>query len=77
MGKYDRICKLTGVENYSRWWKQMTLVLCGEKLWSHCSSGSDPLDLANFASTKPMPLDEKSPTDVEKKVFLTWLAKDS
>ena len=77
MGKFNHICELMSVENYSQWWKQMTLTLHGEELWSHCSSSTDLSDLANLASTKPIIADGKAPTDVEKKVFLSWLAKDS
>ena len=65
MGKFNHICELMGTENYS------------QELWSHCSSGTDLSDLANLTSTKPIIVDGKAPTDVEKKVFLSWLAKDS
>ena len=77
MGKFDHICELMGLENYSQWQKQMTLALRRKELWSHYSSSTNLSDLANFASTKPIIADRKTPTDVEKKVFLSWLARDS
>ena len=71
MGKFDHICELMGLENYSQWWKQMTLTLRGKELLSHYSSSTNLSNLANLASTKPIIADGKAPTDVEKKVFLT------
>ena len=77
MGKYDHIFKLTGAENYAQWHRQMTLALKGERLWNHCSNGSDPLDLAELAIDKPTLVDPAAVTDAEKEKILNWLAKDA
>ncbi|KAF8548226.1 hypothetical protein OG21DRAFT_1516525, partial [Imleria badia] len=77
MGKYDHICELTGAENYPQWKKQMTLALQGEQLWSHCSSGRDPQDFADYASHIPKPADPAAVTDAEREQILDWLAKDA
>ena len=77
MGKYDHICELTGAENYAQWRRQMMLALKGEHLWNHCSNGSDPLDLTDFAIDKPTPVDPAAVTDTEKEKILDWLAKDA
>ena len=57
MGKYDHINELTGAENYFQWRRQMMLALQGERLWPHCSDGTDQEDLANLASSIPTPTD--------------------
>ncbi|KIK78592.1 hypothetical protein PAXRUDRAFT_772502 [Paxillus rubicundulus Ve08.2h10] len=50
MGKYNHIPTLTGVENYHAWRTDMKYALGAEDLWCHISTGTDPLDLLNFAS---------------------------
>ena len=77
MGKYDHICELTGAENYAQWRRQVTLALKGERLWNHCSSGTDPKDFTEVATTKPEPKDPAAVTDTEKEKILDWLAKDA
>ena len=77
MGKYDHICELTGAENYPQWKRQLTLALKGEWLWSHCSNGSDPSNLVEFAATIPTPADLKTITTAETEQILDWLAKDA
>ena len=53
------------------------LALKGERLWNHCSNGSDPLDLAELAVDKPTPANPAAVTDKEKEKILDWLAKDA
>jgi hypothetical protein len=77
MGKYDHICELTGAETYPQWKRQITLALKGERLWPHCSSGTDPSNLADLASTTPVPADPKAITKAEIETTLDWLAKDA
>ena len=77
MGKYDHICELTGTENYAQWHRQVTLALKGERLWNHCSSGTDLKDFAEVATTKPESKDLAAVTDMEKEKILDWLAKDA
>ena len=77
MGKYDHICELTGAENYAQWHRQMALALRGERLWNHCSSGTNPADLAKLATNKPVPADPAAVKDEEKEKILDWLAKDA
>ena len=66
-----------GAENYVQWPRQVTLALKGERLWNHCSSGTDPKDFAEVATTKPEPKDPAAVTDTEKEKILDWLAKDT
>ncbi|KIK76794.1 hypothetical protein PAXRUDRAFT_100873, partial [Paxillus rubicundulus Ve08.2h10] len=77
MGKYDHICELTGADNFPQWRRQMVLALKGERLWAHCSSGSDPTNLADFASSIPSPIDPTAMTVAETETVLDWLAKDA
>ena len=77
MGKYDHICELTRAENYPQWKRQITLALHGEQLWPHCCSGSDPTNLADLASTIPVPVDSKKLTQAETEKILDWFAKDA
>ena len=77
MGKYDHICELTGAENYAQWHRQMTLALKGERLWNHCSNGTDLIDLAELAIDKPTPAKPAAVTDKEKEKILDWLAKNA
>ena len=77
MGKYDHINELTGAENYFQWCRQMMLALQGERLWPHCSDGTDQEDLANLASSIPTPTDPSAITKSERESILDWLAKDA
>jgi len=55
----------------------MTLALQGERLWSHCSKGTDPTDFAEFASKIPTPKDRNAITDAKREEILDWQAKDA
>ncbi|KIK77354.1 hypothetical protein PAXRUDRAFT_103222, partial [Paxillus rubicundulus Ve08.2h10] len=77
VGKYHHMCKLAGAENYSQWRRQMVLALEGERLWGHCSNSGDPLNLAELASTIPLPTDSSKIMTKESKKILEWYAKDA
>jgi transposase InsO family protein len=78
MGKYDHICELSGAEKYPQWHRQMTLALKGERLWNHCSTSTNPKNLAELALFQPVQADpSKAITEAEKEKILDWLAKDA
>ncbi|KIJ10393.1 hypothetical protein PAXINDRAFT_35786, partial [Paxillus involutus ATCC 200175] len=63
MGKYDHILMLTGVENYHAWGTNM-------------NTGTNPLDLLDFTSIKPLPAVITQPTKVETLAIRKWLVDD-
>ncbi|KAG6326023.1 hypothetical protein ID866_13066, partial [Astraeus odoratus] len=77
MGKLDHIPKLTGASTFFSWWAQIVLTLGCEGVYNHVSEGSDPLDLAEFASTLPSPVNASNPTAEERKLILEWLKEDA
>jgi len=77
MGKFDHIVELLGADTYPSWRRAVRLALAGEGLWNHCSSGTDPNDIAEFASSIPAPATAGSPTADERKAMKEWLKEDA
>ncbi|KAG2745070.1 hypothetical protein P692DRAFT_20850021 [Suillus brevipes Sb2] len=65
MGKYDHIVELTGGDIYPSWRCAVELALAGEGLWNHCSDGTDPNDVAEYASNMPTAVATGQPTSAE------------
>ncbi|KAG2043704.1 hypothetical protein BDR03DRAFT_1004957 [Suillus americanus] len=77
MGKFDHIPELLGSDNFPSWRRAVELVLAGEGLWNHCSSSTDPLDVAEFASTIPVPVVPATPTAAETASMREWIKEDA
>jgi gag-polypeptide of LTR copia-type len=77
MGKLDYIPKLTGATTFFTWCAQIVLALGQEGVYNHVSKGTDPLDLEEFASAKPVPVDPNALTTNEKKQILDWIKEDA
>ncbi|KIK49405.1 hypothetical protein CY34DRAFT_33781, partial [Suillus luteus UH-Slu-Lm8-n1] len=73
MGKFDHINELLGADSYPSWRRAVRLALAGEGLWNHCSSGTDPLDIAEYASSMPKPAIAGQPTADELKLMKEWI----
>ncbi|KAG0701978.1 hypothetical protein DFH29DRAFT_805640 [Suillus ampliporus] len=77
MGKFDHINELLGVDSYPSWRRAVRLALAGEGLWNHCSSGTDPIDIAKYASAMPAPATAGQPTVDELKLMKEWIKEDT
>ncbi|KAG6327874.1 hypothetical protein ID866_11215 [Astraeus odoratus] len=55
--------------------KEWSMTGC-EVVYNHVSEDSDPLDLAEFASALPSPVDASNPNAEERKLTLEWLKED-
>ncbi|KAG2139851.1 uncharacterized protein EDB93DRAFT_693665 [Suillus bovinus] len=77
MGKFDHIIELLGADTYPSWRRSVKLALASEGLWNHCSSGTDPNDIAEFASVMPKPAIAGSSTSDELKLMKEWIKEDA
>ncbi|KAG2755132.1 hypothetical protein P692DRAFT_20705819, partial [Suillus brevipes Sb2] len=77
MGKFDHISELTGSDTYPSWRRAVELALAGEGLWSHCSEGIDPADVAEFASVMPAAATAGKPTSAELVLMKEWVKEDA
>ncbi|KIK32467.1 hypothetical protein CY34DRAFT_37624, partial [Suillus luteus UH-Slu-Lm8-n1] len=77
MGKFDHIAELTGSDNYPSWRQAVELALAGEGLWSHCSAGTDPNDIAEYASVMPQAATAGQPTSAELTLMKDWIKEDT
>lgn len=77
MGKFNHIPELTGSDNFPSWRRAVELALAGEGLWNHCSSGTDPLDMAEYASKMPIPVAPATPTTAETVSMKEWIKEDA
>jgi hypothetical protein len=77
MGKYDHIVELTGTDIYPSWRRAVELALAGEGLWNHCSSGSNPNDVAEFASVLPTAVTAGQPMSAELTTMKEWVKEDA
>jgi hypothetical protein len=77
MGKFDHIAELTGSDNYPSWRRAVELALAGEGLWNHCSNGTDPLDVAEYASSMPALATAGKPTAAELVLMKDWVKEDA
>jgi hypothetical protein len=73
MGKFNHIEELHGADSYPSWRRAIRLALAGEGLWNHCSSGTKPNDIAEYASTMPTPAAISAPTPDELKSMREWI----
>jgi hypothetical protein len=73
MGKFNHINKLQGTDSYPSWRRAVKLALAGEGLWNHCSSGADPNDIAEYASSMPKPATAGKPSTDELKLMKEWI----
>ena len=72
MGKFDHIPELTGASIFQTWKAQIILALGREGVYNHISDGTDPTDIAEFASVMPTPA-ATALTTAEKKLIQDWL----
>ncbi|KAG1834039.1 hypothetical protein DFJ58DRAFT_847685 [Suillus subalutaceus] len=77
MGKFDHINELLGADSYPSWRRAIRLALVGEGLWNHCSSGTDPNDIAEYTSSMPKPVTAGQPTADELKLMKEWIKEDA
>lgn len=77
MGKFDHIAELTGSDNYLSWRRVVELALAGEGLWNHCSNGTNPNDIADFASQMPTPATAGQPSAAELTLMKEWVKEDA
>ena len=75
MGKFDHIPELTGASVFQAWKAQIILALGREGVYNHISEGTDPTDIAEFASVMPTPA-ATALTTAEKKLIQDWLKDD-
>jgi hypothetical protein len=77
MGKFDHISELTGSDTYPSWRRAVKLVLVEKGLWNHCSEGTDPTDVAEFASAMPTAATAGQPTPAELTLMKEWIKEDA
>ncbi|KAG0698457.1 hypothetical protein DFH29DRAFT_878003 [Suillus ampliporus] len=77
MGKFNHINELLGADSYPSWRRAIRLVLAGEGLWNHCSSGTDPNDIAKYMSSMLKPVTAGQPTADELKLMKERLKEDA
>ncbi|KAG2050954.1 hypothetical protein BDR06DRAFT_1010893 [Suillus hirtellus] len=77
MGKYDHIIELTGADIYSSWRRAVKLALAGDSLWSHCSMGTDPNNVAEYASSMPKVATAGQPMSAELTAIKEWVKEDA
>jgi len=77
MGKFDHITELTGSDNFPSWRRAVELALAKEGLWNHCSSGTDPSNVAEYASAMPAPATAGQPTPAELVLIKEWIKEDA
>ncbi|KAG2108534.1 hypothetical protein DEU56DRAFT_750098 [Suillus clintonianus] len=77
MGKFDHIAELTGSDNFPSWRQAVELALAGEGLWNHCSTGTNPHDVAEFASVLPTAATAGQPTAAELVLMKDWIKEDA
>lgn len=77
MGKYDHIVELTGADVYPSWRRAVELALAGDGLWNHCSDGTDPNDVAEYASVMPSIAVAGQPTSAELTSIKEWVKEDA
>ena len=75
MGKFDHILELTGASVFQTWKAQIVLVLGCEGIYNHVSEGTDPTNIAEFASVMPTST-ATALTTMEKKLIQDWLKDD-
>ena len=76
MGKFDHIPELTGASVFQTWKAQIVLALGREGVYNHVSEGTDPTNIAEFASVMPTPA-ATALTTAEKKLIQDWLKDDA
>ncbi|KAG2065689.1 hypothetical protein BDR04DRAFT_142636 [Suillus decipiens] len=77
MGIFDHIPERARSENFPSWQREVELALVKEGLSNHCSSGTDPLDIVEFASTIPVATVPATPTTAEIISMKEWMKKDA
>jgi hypothetical protein len=77
MGKFDYIAELTGSDNYPSWRRAVELALAGERFWNHCSNGTDPADVGEYASSMPTLATAGQPTAAELLLMKAWVKEDA
>ncbi|KAG2048201.1 hypothetical protein BDR06DRAFT_862463, partial [Suillus hirtellus] len=77
MGKYDHIIELTGADIYPSWRRAVELALAGDGLWSHCSMGTDPNDIAEYTSSMPKVATAGQLTSAELTAIKEWVKEDA
>ena len=73
MKKYDHIIKLTGLDIYPAWRRTVELALASEGICNHCSNGTDPDDVIEFASVMPKIATPGQPTSTELSSIKEWV----
>lgn len=77
MGKYDHIIELTGADVYPGWRRAVELALAGDGLWTHCSDGTDPNNVAEYTSTMPKVTTAGQPMSAELTAIKEWVKEDA
>ncbi|KAG0695794.1 hypothetical protein DFH29DRAFT_879790 [Suillus ampliporus] len=77
MGKYDHITELSRADIYPSWRRAVELALAGEGLWSHCSDGTNPNDVAEYAVTMPTAAMAGQPTPAKLTTIKEWVKEDA
>ncbi|KAG2053852.1 hypothetical protein BDR06DRAFT_859880, partial [Suillus hirtellus] len=73
----DHIIELTGADVYPSWRRAVELALAGDGLWSHCSTGTDPNDVTEYASSMPKVATAGQPTSAELTAIKEWVKEDA
>ena len=76
MGKFDRVPKLVGTENYYEWRRQTENLLLGDGIYNHVSNGTNPDEWVTYASYMPMPCFLGSQTSLEREQMIEWSKND-
>lgn len=77
MGKYDYIPELTDADSYRAWRRAVMLALASKGLWNHCTNGTDPNDVADYASTMPTAATPGTITSTECAAMKEWIKDDA